>query len=232
MRMRATTRGEFISSGAENSPVPVLPRRIALIDITAGEKKTAASFILDDFEDAFNVYAHHDASPEVSIPELIRIPSDHTFSPDTRGLRDIDTVVLGCSLNGSDSRDRLRALLSNLSAAHVLTAGARAYMIASDSRYKPKHAKSPFSSFENLWLQAGVSWRGGLAAYASALIPTAAHMARMGMARRRLSEATDRLILAVRCGTGAGTIVVPAPVPRFIYRLVANSQAGTESPLS
>lgn len=232
MRRRKPTPDELLADRAKHSPAPMLPRRIALIDIDAGKKKTATSFILDDFEEAFSVYAHHDADPEASIPELIRTPSDRTFSSDTRELHDIDTIVLGCSLNASDSSDRLRALLSNLSAAHVLTSDARAYMIASDTRYEPENAKSTFSSFENLWLQAGASWCGGLAAYASALIPATAHMARMGMARRRLSEATDRLILTVRCGTGAGTIVVPAPVPRFIYRLVANNQTGTESPLS
>lgn len=211
MRMRITTQGELTSNRTNSSCIPILPRRIALIDTGDGDR-SATSLILDDFEEAFRAYAHHDSGPGCRIPKIARVSSDRLSALDELS----DTVVLGYAVGDGTLPVEALELIS------TLAEGTRLYAIAADGRYGRDGADNPFGALEHLCARSGVSWRGGLVANASEMIPACAGMPRMGMARRRLSEATDKLILAVRCGIDAGLIEARAPIPRFVYSLIHN----------
>lgn len=205
--------------------IPALPHHIALIDADNLSGKTATSFILDDFEEAFAVYAHHDADPDTRIPEITRFGLNYMNVTGTRALARFDTIILSYALSDGNSPDGAtsssRALLTKCEP----KAGTRLYAIASTSDYESTRAASSFAPLEALCSEHHLSWCGGLAAGTGDMITRTANMPRMGMMRRSLSEATDKLILAVRCGTGAGTIVVPAPVPQFVYHAIAYRQS-------
>lgn len=190
--------------------VPALPRQIALID-ASDSKETKTTFVLDDFEEAFNVYARHDADPGMLAPEIFRFDMAGMDEHDKRKLSHFDTLVIGCALGGR-SIERLQGFLAQ---------GTRLYAIAVSDDYKVGHVVLSLTSLKDTCSEQGLSWYGGLAVGADNLIPYMRGKPRMGMLRRRLSEATDKLILAVRCGTDAGTITVPAPIPHFIYHLIA-----------
>ena len=198
------------AGGLPGASAPALPRRIAVIDGGGDGRGSPISLVLDDFEEAFWVYARHGAGPDARIPRIDRLsPSD----PAALGAS-ADAVVLGCALRSGTMPEEALMVVA------ALPEDTRLYAIATDERYGAGSAPSPIASLRESCAETGVCCCGGLIAYASSLIPAAANMPRMGMARRRLSEATDRLILAVRCGTDAGTIEARPPIPRFAYRLL------------
>lgn len=207
-----------------HASIHLLPHHIALINADADGRQTITAFILDDFEEAFGVYARLDADPEAFIPQISRIAPGSLRADGERARAHFDTVVLGYAFNDDESTCRIVNLIRDLVAHSSFSKGTRLYAIACTSDYESENAVASFGSLKAVCPEHKLSWCGGLAVAASDMIPTTANMPRMGMMRRRLSEATDKLILAVRCGVDASTITVPAPVPRFAYRLFAKKQ--------
>ena len=230
MRTSEIGHGEPFLSGTEVARTRSLPRRIALIDAESGKSAVPTSLILDDFAEAFDVYAHHDAVPGALVPELIRVDRRQDGGSDASELPDLDTIVLGCSLEQISPPGSASRLIG------PIPEGTRLYAIASDERYGLQAVPGLLDPIKDSCSRCGIAWCGCLVAYASAMIPMTARSARMGVMRRHLSEATDRLILAVRCGTDAGMIETRAPVPRFIYRSIVKRRemlqsGGEEYPL-
>ena len=200
-----------------HASMPTLPRHIALVNVDGDNCSSAIAFILDDFEEAFNVYARHDADPDARISDITHLDASRTSEDGMEARPSFDTVILGYDACENDLPGRIANQLHDL-----LTPGMRLYAIATAKDHDPELAASSFKSLETFCSEYRLSWCGGLAVGASDMIPAIAKTPRMGMVRRRLSEATDKLILAVRCGTDAGALTAPAPVPRFAYRLFAN----------
>ena len=200
-----------------HASMPTLPRHIALVNADGDSCSSAIAFILDDFEEAFNVYARHDTDPDTCAPDITRLDANRAKGAGTRALPSFDTVILGYAACESDLPSRIANQLHDLS-----TPGTRLYAIETAEDHDPEFAASSFKSLKTFCSEYRLSWCGGLAVGASDMIPAVASAPRMGMMRRRLSEATDKLILAVRCGTDAGTITVPAPVPQLVYQFFVN----------
>lgn len=203
---------------------PALPRRIALIDASPRDTDESISLILDDFAEAFEVYARLDADANTVVPQISRITWDNADAVDSHNLSAFDTIVLGFRTHGDNRPTHFTALLKSLASHQDLMPEARLYAIAATDLYEPKAALPSSDELEDLCARAGISWCGGLAVGASDMIPAVAHTPRMGFLRRRLSEATDDLILAIRCGTTAGVIEATPPIPRFVYQAMTNSR--------
>ncbi len=106
--------------------------------------------------------------------------------------------------------DGLATMLSRLEP------GAQVYAVVCCESRRAAEARFAFLELEEQCAEAGLLWCGGMAVPGAANLPRVWGKSRMGRARRRVSEATDELLLAIRCGEPAGTIVVR---PRLSWHL-------------
>lgn len=166
-----------------------LPKRIALV--TVSETHALPSLMANDFEDALGAYSEIGGTrpPAVS----------HSLEGDPA----IDAVVI--IFTSSDVR-LAENLLTSLESTCLV------YALASDDAEDAENALRALDALGDTCTTQGLSWRGGLAVPCRAWYE--AHMAkpRMGSARRSLSEATDDVVLALRCGNYAGVSIVKAPL--------------------
>lgn len=181
----------------------------------------AVAFLLADFAEALNVYARLSAAgkggADTPIPEM----RQHVVTPaeSHAGMAGFDTVVIGYAARtrrGSDARaavaaadaEALPALLAQLG--DVPAPGTRVYGLCAafgatgsgtrDGTVDPPRAGDAPSSLSAACRARGLVWCGSLTVEHADLLPRLALSPRMGIFRRPVSEATDRLILAVRTG--------------------------------
>ncbi len=181
----------------------------------------AVAFLLEDFAEALNVYARLSAAgkggADTSIPEV----RQHVVAPaeSHADMAGFDTVVIGYAARtrrGSDARAAvpaadagvLPALLAQLG--DMPAPGARVYALcavsgaagsgAGGGTANPPRAGDTPSSLSAACRARGLVWCGSLTVEHADLLPRLALSPRMGIFRRPVSEATDRLILAVRTG--------------------------------
>lgn len=180
----------------------------------------AVAFLLADFAEALNVYARLSAAgkggADTPIPEV----RQHVVAPaeSHADMAGFDTVVIGYAARthrGSDARaavaadaGALPALLAQLG--DMPAPGTRVYGLcaafgatgsgASDGTANPPRAGDAPSSLSAACRARGLVWCGSLTVEHADLLPRLALSPRMGIFRRPVSEATDRLILAVRTG--------------------------------
>ena len=224
---------DFTGERADASAaVPPLPRRVAIVDASPSGGDAATAFLLGDFAEAFAAYARHGALDEGSIPALERFPSSDDEAAGLDAPMRFDTVVLGLAICADGPTGRpprhMDDLFERIRKAAV--PGARVYAVCSAKSYGAGPIEPSFEALERSCAQAGLSWCGGLAVGGSAMIDGALRGApRMGGIRRRLSEATDRLILAVRCGEPAGIIETNPPIPRFAYSIFVEARRRREA---
>ena len=102
--------------------------------------------------------------------------------------------------------------------------GTRVYALANMGFFEPEQILPTFSVIESFCAAAGAHWMGGVAVGGGGMTLPTAGTPRMGMLRRPVSEALDRLIAAIRSGTAAGEDLVRPAVPRGAYRLAAEAQ--------
>ena len=163
-----------------------LPKRIALV--TVGETRTLPSLMANDFEDALGAYSEIGGTrPPTVLHSLEGEPA-------------VDAVVIIFSASDTQLAEDL---LANLESTCLV------YALASNDAEDAENALKALDAACN---KQGLSWMGGLAV--PCRVWYEAHMAkpRMGSARRPLSEATDDIVLALRCGNYAGVSVVKAPL--------------------
>ena len=208
-------------------PTPRLARRIVIVNADPATENSAMTILLADFVDALNAYARFDADPTDGLPGIIPevkvITWNRSDAFDPKLLSGFDTMVLGYHLHSDSLPSHLTDLLDALLADGTLASGTRLYAIASLESREPQRARISFDALSNSCLHAGLTWRGGLAVGDSGMVRAAVRSPRMGYLRRPVSEAIDRLILAVRCGTDAGVIEARQPLPRLVCELVANT---------
>lgn len=136
-------------------------------------------------------------------------------------LSECDAVVVGYACGaGRASIDGFATDVAHLSPSLDIPSGARVYAIAIDSSYEAGNALASVDVLHAFCRESGLRFSGGIAIGGGALLPRMENKPRMGAARRRLSEATDELIDAVRAGRDTEVITVRPPMPRFLYGLL------------
>lgn len=175
---------------------PRLPKRIALV--TVGETHALPSLIANDFEDALGAYSEIGGTRPPAVLHSLE------------GELAVDAVVIIFAANDAQLSEDL---LANLESKCLV------YALASDDTEDAKNTLRALDALKDACNEQGLSWRGGLAV--PCRVWYEAHMGkpRMGSARRSLSEATDDVVLALRCGNYAGVSVVKAPLRARISAL-------------
>ena len=209
---------------ARPEQTPRLPHRVALVNANPSDSHGATRLIIDDFAEAFEVYARLGAAPGSRVPQLTGFTWNGARAFDPRDLTAFDAVILGYQLHSDGLPSHAVELLDTIEETRALRSDSLLYAIADTEHYEPRSIEHSFRLLDGFCKRNGIRWSGGLAAGANNLIPNIAGSPRMGFLRRRLSEATDKLILAVRCGTDAGTIEARCPLPRFVYKFVTGSR--------
>ena len=175
---------------------PRLPKRIALV--TVGETHALPSLMANDFEDALGAYSEIGRTRPPSVL--------HSLEGDPA----VDAVVI--MFAASDAR-LVAGLLASLEGTRLV------YALASDDAEDAENALGALDALEDTCNTQGLSWRGGLAVPCRTWYEARMAKPRMGSARRSLSEATDDVVLALRCGNYAGVSVVKAPLGARISAL-------------
>lgn len=182
-----------------------LPKCIAVIDATPpGAATNSIGYILDDFMDAFAFYARRGATDAQSIPRLTRIagPDMNEYPCAKTGYdalvfaHPVPKQAAGPALQPDDATTRLFE-----QALHRLCPNGRVYAIAALESRRTDDAEAFFAAWAALCAHANRAWCGGLAVPEAHKRARWAKAPRMGWRRRKLSEAIDRLILAVRTGS-------------------------------
>lgn len=171
----------------------------------AGETP-AYSYILDDFVDAFSFYARVNAQYQDDIPKLERFELDEGTA-----LNGFDTVVFATFLQEHAEQGTHDGLAHEMadrwkSALQKLQPQTRVYLIVAQESSDPNVAVPLLASVGQVCAELGLAWCGGMIVPKAVKRAKYAHAPRMGWRRRKLSEASDRLILAIRCGAEAGVI--------------------------
>ena len=230
--------GAYRQDGDRQGGMP--PRGIALVD-TTGARDTADSAtaglldwdplrmepFLDDFEDALLAYARYGKGPAAGAPNILRSrlrPDGACEHPDGQtgaaGFEGVGAVVIAYPVAGGELPSPVPRMLTAHAFCRPDGQGPLLYAIAATARPDPGVAAASFERLAPLCPPAGFAWQGGLAIGDGALAASAMGCARMGILRRSVSEATDRLILRVRCGGPAGVIPTAPKAPRFLRRLL------------
>lgn len=162
--------------------VGTLPGRVAIV---AAGTDAATLALLADAAEALPVYARLAGTEP---PELVRAGAGADVAR-------CDTVLLGLGLDGTTRVEELPLSYA--------PAGARVYaLVCADG--DPGIATHVLAELEERCELRGLRWMGGLAVGDADLLPHLAHRPRMGWARRRVSEALDRLLIALLAGQPAG----------------------------
>lgn len=167
-----------------------LPRRVAVVDGSGGAQG-AAGLLAADLRAALGVYAHLAGTEP---PELTDVPA---------GAEAVLLVV------GADE-----------AAAFGPAAGVRLYAVVLGRAWEGDEAWRALEGLGRTCASGGGHWMGGLAVGGSSLVERTTRSPRMGWLRRRLSEAVDRVVIALLAGMPAPQELVRPPVPRGIWRLL------------
>ncbi len=187
------------------------PQRILLVHAKAPtgasaslqELDRAAGFMLDDFAEAFAVYARLSAAEHggaASVPVLQRI-SLPDMSASAQGTLDetnhFDAAVIGFAAECPHVPELSRMVVPG---ARVYAVGALtdAAAVGGTERYGIDEA---FGALAQVCRRDDLTWSGYLAVASAEVLPRLTRSPRMGMFRRPVSEAIDRLILSVRTGS-------------------------------
>lgn len=201
------------------------PRSVALVNAAGcigagGDAHDSIAFLLDDFEEAYCAYAHEMAqmfgvSDDVTTPRFMRMtpPGDDAFV----AYEECDSVVIGYALEaGEDATESIADAVRLLSPTDV-SRGMRVYALVVNHPYDAENALDSLDALRASCSEAGLLFSGGVLIGGGALLPRLMNKPRMGSARRRVSEAIDELIEAVREGHDAGIIKAKPLLPRFLY---------------
>lgn len=169
-----------------------LPRTVAYVG-AVDDPNALPSLLLEDFDDALHAYARLGG---VGAPQRVE------------DAREADAVVIATST--------CRPTLVDLPG---LSPSALVYALITCDGAETDEARLAMERLRGLLGQSGATLAG------CALIPLAGQLERhmkgprMGHARKNVSEATDELVLALRCAATPGVIEVRSPWPRVFHRL-------------
>ena len=199
-------------------------KRIALVAVGADAQRAAPeACALGDFHDALLVYAS--LAGQVP-PEVWAAQAPYPTSPLPRRSHACDTLVLAYCTDDPSMRETLEELL-DLMAPQSNEDKLRVYGIATTDSDAPL-GKSLLARSCAAVRAERAAYRGELLVKERDLVLASARMPRMGIVRRPVSEATDRLIAAVRLGRTFASETVSPGVPAALLRVLCRA-AGTTS---
>ena len=182
----------------------------------------AAGLLLDDFAEAFAVYArlsaaeHGNAAAAAPVLQQIFLPD---MSASAQGALDgtarFDAAVIGFAAEYPHA--------PNIS--HMVVPGTRVYAMcvlakaAAGDDMERRGIDGALGALAHACRQDDLAWSGCLAVTGADLLPRLTRSPRMGMFRRPVSEAVDRLILSVRTGSPFTSEAVCPGVRRLARRL-------------
>ncbi|OUO21203.1 hypothetical protein B5F89_03445 [Collinsella sp. An307] len=205
------------------------PQRILLVHAKAPadspeplrELDQAAGLLLDDFAEAFAVYARLSAAGHgnaAAIPSLQRI-SLPDMSTGTQGALGetgrFDAAVIGFAAECPHVPELSHMVVPG---ARVYAVGALADVAASDGADQ-RNIDEAFGALAQACRRDGLAWSGHLAVASAEVLPRLTRSPRMGMFRRPVSEAIDRLILSVRTASPFASEAVRPGACRLARRL-------------
>lgn len=196
----------------------------------AASLDATARFVLSDLAEAYTVYTRMGAvdgsAPEVDseLPpacHLLEIRDGYQggagagSAPASAGHSEpFDALVVALALDLPDPDAPIAALSSTLD--HLgsgLLSGSPVYalLLTPSAQLGSLDHLSP--ALSSTCQAHGLSWNGALVIADAAILPALARSPRMGMFRRPVSEAIDRLILALRTGSASADEVVCPRIP-------------------
>ncbi|MBM6817476.1 hypothetical protein H6A23_10010 [Olsenella uli] len=205
-------RAEGDGGPAATPAAPWAPRRVTLVNAGPRDARSATAHLLADLAEALPVYAR---MAGVEAPEVTE------GAPSGRG-----AIVLGCESRADAPPARLLDLLEDPRG--TLAPGARVYALCVTGRYEPERALPSLDAIERSCPAHGARWMGGVAVGGGELVLPTAGAPRMGIWRRRRSEAIDRLVVAILSGAETGVVLAHPAVPRWAYRLARRGDRGPE----
>lgn len=191
------------------------PQRIALVSLPANA--SAAGLVLDDFRAALIAYARLSSTdPQAAAhPPLLHVDvaredernvgdGEDPVHPAT-ALATCDAVVAVYAPGNAEpprkpAAQTLGAALTQLAARGRLMPETRIYGIACAARADGADGVHALDDAARACAQASLAWCGGTVITDAGLIPRLMRAPRLGMWRRPVSRAIDRLVAAVRMG--------------------------------
>lgn len=206
------------------------PARVGLLNASSRGEASATRALLDDFEDALRAYARASGSEAPALAQLSCSSPHGTFAQ-------VDALVIGYPLHAGAQPAPLVGTLERLARTRALAPGTRVYAVVNLGAFEPEQAIASLDALRTFCAASATAWCGAIVIGGGRLICPTKNSPRMGTARRARSQATDRLIAAVRLGTNidqalelAGGEADPAlpdivlarcPLPRPLYRAAA-----------
>lgn len=190
------------------------PHSVGLASLSPRRSKSTSQLLLDDLAEATRAYEKQGHLQDGEL-RLIGLA-------DPKDAANVDAIVLALPLYVDELPSNAIAELVRIGA--VTRPGAHIYALLNCGFYEPEQTDSAFKVLE-LWCRAhNLAWSGGVAIGGGGMMPAIWGTPRLGWFRRPVSEAIDELILALRSGRDAGSILVRQRIPRWAYILAA--QAG------
>lgn len=230
-----------------------LVRRACLVAAGHGPAHDVASLLLSDLAAALVAYERlaagpgPDGRPAGGAPRVEPLWAEEGAEALALLRPDEDALVLGVCADLGDLVDpvgagvdggRAREFAGALDAARRVLAhvprDVRAYAVAACQGPDPSPAGLALDGLARSCGEAGLAWMGGLAVAGAELAPGLARQPRMGVLRRPVSEATDRVVAALRAGSavvgddgGAPSALLAGPaVPSALWCLGRRLLAG------
>ena len=206
---RTHDAGVPANSGARTPRASEVPSNPTVPQDAGALVQNPATLLLDDFADALIAYArmYSAGRPGTAHPPLVRTTVDadgpRRISP---ALRDCDSVVFafatpaGGSARGTTAACEPSALDACASAIGSLAAGTRMYALIALTSAREDEAIAAGAACRCACEHGGVFWGGAVAVTEGSLVPRLVRAPRLGMWRRPVSQAIDRLVAAVRMG--------------------------------
>ena len=179
------------------------PSRVGLLNLAGGDEARAVQLVLDDLAGAGAFYELHSG---VARPvEFALGETGDCDASEPREANGCDAFVLGFYLD--DAGEFAFAGQEVVDALRGLPQDAVIYGLCCSAPFAAPAALHGLGQLEAACVESGHAWCGGMVVRCAGALPRLKNKPRMGMARRKVSEAADELLLAIRCGSHAGTVV-------------------------
>lgn len=196
--------------------------RIALVRRDTESLNSLSCLLLEDFHAALLAY-DRDSARARTLEHIRCAPIVSNFIVDETGstqcisspallghdveLIDCDSLIVAISLPEAPVPHELPAWIVPVLQSPIYLPDQRVYAFITRTSSSPEDAIPVLNMLEQACLHAGRVWHGGLVVSNAKLVSALFHTARMGRARRPISEATDTLVAAVRAGVSLRDMV-------------------------
>ena len=177
------------------------------IGLTRASSDNGAALLLEDFRNALVAYTRlsafereKPAYPAFVTIELAEGAASASMPPEAAEGAHFDAIVLALELPAPACCEPLADTLRALSQSGAIKPDTCIYAIICDSGTDSGSSATATDKATRACKQAGVRWCGAVVVTDASLIPRLVRAPRLGMWRRPVSKAIDRLVAAVRMG--------------------------------